>query len=100
MPTECVVRPPLSTRLKMCRTFAGLTQAKLAERTGITEYKICAIETGRSRGYLDEIRTWVWLTGCTDQEKDILQLWADFSRPVRSCEPRTNEVLEFEADND
>lgn len=78
---EVTVQQPLAERLKACRLYAGLTQKALARRTGIPEDKICALEVGRTRGYLDEIRTIVWFTGCGDQEQDITQCWRDFNPP-------------------
>lgn len=84
----CAVRLPLSVRLKECRYFAGLTQKALAKRTGIPEDKISLLESGKTRGYLDEIRAIVVFTGCGDRLAEILQCWREFVRPPRK--PRTD----------
>jgi transcriptional regulator with XRE-family HTH domain len=80
--------------LRQCRLFAGLTQKALAERTGIPEDKISSLESGRSRGYLDEIRAIVTFTGCGDQEKDILQCWRDFAKPPKKPKP-WHEAIDY-----
>lgn len=78
----CVVRLPLSERLRQCRLFAGLTQKKLSAKTGVPRWKIEKLESGKTRGYLDDIRAIVWFTGCGGQEQEILQCWRDFKPPV------------------
>ena len=89
----CVVRSPLGERLRQCRAYAGLSQKQLSERTGIPKSKIGSLESGRLRGYLDEITTWVQLTGCGDQLAEILQCWREFVKPPRK--PRTDEVIDY-----
>ena len=90
---KCVVRSSLGQRLRECRLYAGLSQKALSQRTGIPKDKISSLECGRLRGYLDEISTWVQLTGCGDQLAEILQCWREFVRPPRK--PRTDEAIDY-----
>lgn len=67
----------LKHRLRLAREFAGLDQAQMYERTGLSRATISAAETGRSEPHPSTIHLWAlatgvsyrWLTtGCPSQD--------------------------------
>jgi transcriptional regulator with XRE-family HTH domain len=57
--------------LKLARLRAGLTQLELARETGVSESKICRLETGRQRASHDLAERIADVLNCT---VDHLQL--------------------------